>query len=211
MAVMDEAIKRFDFVDRDRLGVMGGSYGGYMTSWIVGHNDRFRAAISERAVNNLPGRGRLQRHRHLLEGLHRRASVEAPDAYRQMSPSTYAKDITTPLLILHSENDLRCPIAQGEDLFIVLRALRRRSSSCGSPPRATSCRDRDRRRTGWPASRSCSTGGSVASPTTDAEVPGMADRDPDAGSRSGRHLRRGGSVRPSTPCSTIGGSTAPPA
>jgi len=50
---------------------------------------------------------------------------EAPDAYRQMSPSTYAKDITTPLLILHSENDLRCPIAQGEDLFIVLRALRR--------------------------------------------------------------------------------------
>ncbi|HMC37710.1 MAG TPA: S9 family peptidase, partial [Actinomycetota bacterium] len=51
MAVVDEAIKRFDFCDPDRVGVMGGSYGGYMTSWIVGHTDRFQAAISERAVH----------------------------------------------------------------------------------------------------------------------------------------------------------------
>src|SRR5204863_5905882 len=51
MAVVDEAIKRFDFVDPDRLGVMGGSYGGYMTSWIVSHTNRFRAACSERALN----------------------------------------------------------------------------------------------------------------------------------------------------------------
>ena len=52
MAVMDEAVRAFDFVDADRLGVIGGSYGGYMTSWIVGHTDRFKAAVSERAVNN---------------------------------------------------------------------------------------------------------------------------------------------------------------
>ena len=52
MAVVDEAVRRFDFVDADRLGVIGGSYGGYMTSWIVGHTDRFKAAVSERAVNN---------------------------------------------------------------------------------------------------------------------------------------------------------------
>ena len=52
MAVVDEALRRFDFVDPERLGVMGGSYGGYMTSWIVGHTDRFKAALSERAVNN---------------------------------------------------------------------------------------------------------------------------------------------------------------
>ena len=50
----------------------GGSYGGYMTSWIVGHTDRFKAACSERAVNNMLDRGRLERHRDLVQGLHRR-------------------------------------------------------------------------------------------------------------------------------------------
>jgi dipeptidyl aminopeptidase/acylaminoacyl peptidase len=125
MAVMDEAIKRFDFVDPDRLGVMGGSYGGYMTSWIVGHNDRFRAAISERAVNNLLAEGGSSDIAYFWKGYIGAHPWDAPEAYTKMSPSTYAKDITTPLLILHSEDDLRCPIAQGEDLFIVLRALRR--------------------------------------------------------------------------------------
>ena len=52
MAVTDEALRRFDFCDPERLGVIGGSYGGYMTSWIVGHTDRFKAACSERGVNN---------------------------------------------------------------------------------------------------------------------------------------------------------------
>ena len=58
MAVMDEALDRFDFLDPERTGVMGGSYGGFMTSWIVGHTNRFQAACSERAVNNLYTAGR---------------------------------------------------------------------------------------------------------------------------------------------------------
>ena len=53
MACIDEACRRFDWIDPERLGVLGGSYGGYMTSWIVSHNDRFKAACSERAANNL--------------------------------------------------------------------------------------------------------------------------------------------------------------
>src|SRR5262249_58073010 len=53
MAVMDEALRRFDWCDPQRLGVMGGSYGGYMTSWIVGHTERFKSACSERALNSL--------------------------------------------------------------------------------------------------------------------------------------------------------------
>ena len=52
MAVTDTALEQFDFCDPERVGVMGGSYGGFMTSWIVGHTDRFKAACSERAVNN---------------------------------------------------------------------------------------------------------------------------------------------------------------
>ncbi len=53
MAVLDEALRRYPFIDPDRLGILGGSYGGYMTTWVVSHTDRFRAACSERAVNNM--------------------------------------------------------------------------------------------------------------------------------------------------------------
>jgi dipeptidyl aminopeptidase/acylaminoacyl peptidase len=125
MAVVDEALRRFDFCDPERLGVLGGSYGGYMTSWIVGHTDRFRAACSERAVNDF-----------LLEcsssdiGWAFKAYIgahwfEAPDVYLRISPATYAANMTTPLLITHSEDDLRCPIGNAEELFAILRLLRR--------------------------------------------------------------------------------------
>ncbi len=113
--------------DPDRLGVTGGSYGGYLTSWIVGHDQRFRAAITCRSVNDLvsqmmtgdiagPMFGRLE-----LGA----APWEDPEIYREQSPITYAREIRTPLLIQHAENDLRTPIGQGEELFAVLRSLRR--------------------------------------------------------------------------------------
>jgi dipeptidyl aminopeptidase/acylaminoacyl peptidase len=125
MAVVDEATRRFDFVDPDRIGVMGGSYGGYMTSWIVGHTDRFRAACSERACNNFLLEGGSADLGWSFKGEFGAHWFEAPDEYLKMSPSTYAPNITTPLLILHSENDLRCPVGHAEDLFSILRLLGR--------------------------------------------------------------------------------------
>lgn len=125
MAVVDEAVRRFDFVDPERLGVMGGSYGGFMTSWIVGHTDRFRAACSERAGNNLILEGGTADLGWAFRGEFGAYWFEAPDAYLAMSPSMYATNITTPLLILHSENDLRCPIGHAEELFAILRVLGR--------------------------------------------------------------------------------------
>jgi len=125
MAVTDEAIKRFTFIDPERIGVMGGSYGGYMTSWIIGHTDRFRCAISERAVNEMASEDGSSDFAGFFRGYVGAHPWEAPEAYRQISPLTYADQITTPTLILHSEDDLRCPINQGEQLFTVLRALRR--------------------------------------------------------------------------------------
>lgn len=125
MAVAEEAVRRFDFVDPERLGVIGGSYGGYMTSWIVGHTDRFRAAVSERAVNDILAEGAgsdIAIWWKAITGAH---YWERPEAMRRMSPSTYAEDIRTPLLILHSEDDLRCPISNAEDLFTRLRVLGR--------------------------------------------------------------------------------------
>ena len=125
LAVVDEATRRFELVDPDRLGVLGGSYGGYMTSWIIGHTDRFKAAVSERSCNNLL----TMEHSSDFAGIfHQEMGVthlEDPDEYRRVSPITYVREMRTPLLILHSENDLRCPIEQAEDLFVALRLLGR--------------------------------------------------------------------------------------
>jgi dipeptidyl aminopeptidase/acylaminoacyl peptidase len=122
MAVVDAAIDRFAWVDPTRLGVIGGSYGGYMTSWIISHTGRFKAAVSERALNN------MTTFAHTSDiGAHFPASyigashLDDPDEFVRQSPTTYWRDIDTPLLILHSENDLRCPIEQGEDLFVRLK------------------------------------------------------------------------------------------
>jgi dipeptidyl aminopeptidase/acylaminoacyl peptidase len=123
MACVEEACKRFPWIDEDRLGVMGGSYGGYMTSWIIAHNDRFRAACSERSCNNLLA---LEQHSDVATGFRAyvgKTHLQDPAAYLRQSPITYVADVRTPVLIVHSEDDLRCPISQAEELFIALRLL----------------------------------------------------------------------------------------
>jgi dipeptidyl aminopeptidase/acylaminoacyl peptidase len=123
MAVVDTALERFDFVDPERLGVIGGSYGGYMTSWIIGHTNRFKAAISERAVNNLVSMFGSSDVFWVFARQFGGPLWENVDAYLERSPSTYAENIETPVLVLHSEQDLRCDIEQGEHLFTLLRLL----------------------------------------------------------------------------------------
>jgi dipeptidyl aminopeptidase/acylaminoacyl peptidase len=125
MAATDEAVRRFDFVDADRLGVIGGSYGGYMTSWIVGHTDRFKAAVSERAVNNFDSQWGSSDFGWDFKGYMGSFLFEDVETYLRVSPATYAEHIHTPLLILHSEDDLRCPMEQAEHLFVTLRLLKR--------------------------------------------------------------------------------------
>jgi len=122
-----EGLAADGLVDPDRMGVTGGSYGGYLTSWIVGHTDRFKAAVTCRSVNDMVSE--------MLSG-----DIGGPtfglseygvqpwddwDLYRRHSPLTYATSVTTPLLIQHAEKDLRCTIIQAEELFAVLRSLRR--------------------------------------------------------------------------------------
>jgi dipeptidyl aminopeptidase/acylaminoacyl peptidase len=114
-------------VDPDRMGVTGGSYGGYLTSWIVGHTDRFKAAVTCRSVNDMTSEMLSGDIAGPLFGRYEYGANpwEDPELYRRHSPLTYAADIHTPLLIQHAEQDLRCPITQGEELFTVLRSLRR--------------------------------------------------------------------------------------
>jgi dipeptidyl aminopeptidase/acylaminoacyl peptidase len=125
MGVVDSALERFDFLDPERLGVMGGSYGGFMTSWIVGHTNRFQAACSERSVNNMVSMYGSSDIGWAFKGYHGEFVHDNVDMYLQFSPWTYAKEIETPLLILHSEQDLRCNVEQAEQLFTTLRLLER--------------------------------------------------------------------------------------
>jgi dipeptidyl aminopeptidase/acylaminoacyl peptidase len=125
MAVVDHVVKNRPYVDADRLGILGGSYGGYLTSWAVGHTDRFRAACSERAANNLLSLEWASDVASAFRAVVGASHLDAPELYQAMSPVTHVRDITTPLLILHSENDLRCPIEQAEQMFVALRLLGR--------------------------------------------------------------------------------------
>ena len=122
-----ESLVAAGVADPARLGVTGGSYGGYLTNWIVGHTDRFAAAMTCRSVTDLAS---LMLTGDLAGGIFGVMEFgaqpwEDPELYRELSPLTYADRIRTPLLIQHAENDLRCPIGQAEALFAVLRTLKR--------------------------------------------------------------------------------------
>lgn len=113
-ALLDHALTAED-LDGSRVGVQGGSYGGLMTTWLVGHTDRFTAAISERAVNawdSFAGTSDIG----WFFG-----DEYVGDSAHEQSPLTWADDITTPTLVIHSERDLRCPLEQGQRLFARLR------------------------------------------------------------------------------------------
>jgi dipeptidyl aminopeptidase/acylaminoacyl peptidase len=125
MAAVDHALRLFPAIDEDRLGILGGSYGGYMTSWVVGHTDRFRAACSERAANNLLSLDWTSDIASAFRTYLGKSHLDAPELYQAMSPISYVRDIATPLLIVHSEDDLRCPIEQAEQMFVALRILQR--------------------------------------------------------------------------------------
>ena len=116
-------LSRKSYVDSGRLGVLGGSYGGFMTTWLLGHNKRFKAGVTMRQAGN-----RLTQFGTSDYNSSERWSFggvwpwEKPLAYLKQSPNFYAQNITAPLLIIHSENDLRCPIAQADELFTILKS-----------------------------------------------------------------------------------------
>ncbi len=123
LGVVDTALEQFDFLDPDRLGIIGGSYGGFMTTWVISHDHRFKAAVSERAVNHFVSAAGSSDLFWIFERELGGPWYDHVDAWLEHSPATYAKDIETPVLVLHSEQDLRCNIEQGEHLFTLLRLL----------------------------------------------------------------------------------------
>ncbi len=113
------------YIDPQRMGVTGGSYGGYMTTLIIGKTNRFKAAVSQRAVTNVIsfyGSSDLNWGAENLMGTEQ-PPWEALDAYWEMSPMKYVGNAQTPTLLIHSEQDLRCDKEQSEQVFVALRRL----------------------------------------------------------------------------------------
>ena len=122
MRVVDVALKKFGFIDMEKMGVTGGSYGGFMTNWIISRTDRFRAAVTQRSVNNwISFFGTSD------EGYHFGKDQIGQDpwinlgAYWKKSPLKYAPNVNTPLLMIHSTKDYRCFLAESLQFFTALR------------------------------------------------------------------------------------------
>ncbi len=122
LAALDLAIERGG-VDPDRLGVTGLSYGGYMTNWLIGTTNRYRAAVSENSVANLVSfYGTSDIGWYWIEGEIAPDIWSNLDTFYRLSPITYAGRVTTPTLFLQAEADWRCPTEQGEQMYAALRA-----------------------------------------------------------------------------------------
>lgn len=124
MAGVDAAIAR-GFIDESRLGVTGGSYGGYLTNWIIGQTDRFRAAVSGRSTSNRASHyGQSDLGSFIGDWEFGGPPWENAEHYRERSPITYVANVRTPLLLENQEQDHRCPVPQAEEFYTALKKLR---------------------------------------------------------------------------------------
>ncbi len=112
------------YIDPQRMGVTGGSYGGYMTNWIIGHTTRFAAAVTQRSVSNMISMwGSSDMNWTCQELFGNRAPYDDIEALWNSSPMKYIRNVKTPTLVLHNQQDLRCAIEQGEQVFVALKRL----------------------------------------------------------------------------------------
>lgn len=120
-----DAVVAQGFVDPARMAVTGGSYGGFMTSWIIGHDQRFACAVSQRGVYQLISFHGTSDAYKLTEWEFDSMPFDDPEKHWKFSPASYVRNMHTPLLILHSDQDYRVPISDAEQLFTWLKRLGR--------------------------------------------------------------------------------------
>ena len=123
MKGLESVLADNEWIDADRLGVTGGSYGGFMTNWIVGQTDVFKAAVTQRSISNWISFFGVSDVGYYLCDWQIEADMLSVEKLWEHSPLRFAKDVDTPLLILHSEKDFRCPIEQAEQLYITLKSM----------------------------------------------------------------------------------------
>jgi dipeptidyl aminopeptidase/acylaminoacyl peptidase len=118
-----EAAASRPWVDPHRLGIAGGSYGGYITLWTISHSDRFRAALAERCLSNFVSFMGTSDSGWIWNRIAGAFPEDDVDKLWEMSPMKHVANITAPVLVMHSERDDRTPIEQGEQVFLALRRL----------------------------------------------------------------------------------------
>ena len=122
MKFTDAALEKFEDIDRDNLHVTGGSYGGFMTNWIIGHTNRFKSAASQRSISNwLSFFGVSDIGYYFATDQNLADPFLSPEALWERSPLKYASEVKTPTLFIHSDEDYRCPLEQGVQMFTALK------------------------------------------------------------------------------------------
>ena len=122
MEFTDEVLRRYPEIDADRMGVAGGSYGGFMTNWVIGHTDRFRCAVSQRSIANYVGDYLLSDIGYYYVPDQQLGTIwEHPERLWKASPLTYADRVKTPTLFIHADKDYRCTLANGLEMFAALK------------------------------------------------------------------------------------------
>lgn len=123
MKGLDHVVATYDFVDGDRIGAAGASYGGYMANWIVGHTDRFKAMVSHAGVFDLRSMYGATEELWFPEWEYDGTPWENPEHYEKFSPSFHIQNAKTPTLVTHGAGDFRVPISQGMQMFTALQRL----------------------------------------------------------------------------------------
>ena len=117
-------IAKEKYIDTKKMFVTGGSYGGYMTNWIIGHTNKFKAAVTQRSVSNLISMYGSSDFNWAFENeFGHKPPWENFNSYWKQSPIKYIGNAKTPTLVIHSMNDNRCPQEQGEQVYVSLKRL----------------------------------------------------------------------------------------
>nr|KJR72160.1 MAG: peptidase S9 [Vulcanisaeta sp. AZ3] len=128
MEGVDYVIRNYDFIDPNRLGIIGGSYGGFMVNWVITHTNRFRAAVTDRSISNWVsffGASDIGPYfaNDQIGGGEDRDFWNSFEVYIAKSPIMYVRDVKTPLLIIHSLEDYRCWFEQAIQFYTALKYL----------------------------------------------------------------------------------------
>lgn len=125
MTAVDGVLEEFNCIDSNELFVTGGSYGGFMVNWIVTQNQRFKAAITQRSMSNfvsMIGTSDIGYYFFVEES---RADILQPEILWQKSPLAHVKNVETPILVMQSEQDYRCPMEQADQWYRALKYLKK--------------------------------------------------------------------------------------
>lgn len=123
LALVDHVVEHYPYVNHEFIGVTGGSYGGFMTNWIIGHTDRFKAAATQRSIANWVSMyGSSDIGYYFTEDQAGATPWTNVDKLWHHSPMKYADQVKTPLLIIHSEEDYRCWVVEGIQMFTAMKA-----------------------------------------------------------------------------------------